>query len=73
MSLLRRLPGPPQAGRSRGDRRTNPAFVIRGDAPDVVLLVDDVVTTGATLTSAARALRAAGTAEVHGLVVARAG
>lgn len=73
VSLLRRLPGPPQAGRSRSDRRTNPAFVIRGAAPDVVLLVDDVVTTGATLTSAARALRAAGTAEVHGLVVARAG
>ncbi len=36
-----------------------------------VLLVDDVSTTGATLEMAARALRRAGAAEVHGLVFAR--
>jgi predicted amidophosphoribosyltransferase len=38
-----------------------------------VLLVDDIATTGATLTAAARVLRAAGAPAVHGLVVARAG
>jgi ComF family protein len=37
-----------------------------------VLLVDDVATTGATLAAAARALRAAGAASVHGFAVARA-
>jgi predicted amidophosphoribosyltransferase len=37
------------------------------------VLIDDVVTTGATLAAAAGALRAAGATAVHGLVVARAG
>ncbi|MEO6317188.1 MAG: phosphoribosyltransferase family protein [Acidimicrobiales bacterium] len=37
-----------------------------------MLVVDDVATTGATLVAAAKALRAAGTSEVHALVVARA-
>ncbi|MGH9902421.1 MAG: ComF family protein, partial [Pyrinomonadaceae bacterium] len=38
-----------------------------------VLLVDDVFTTGATVSSCARALRAAGAEEVFVLTVARAG
>ena len=71
--LLHRLPGPPQAGRAGGDRRTNPAFRLRAAVPARVLLVDDVATTGATLTAAARELRAGGASVVHGLVLARAG
>jgi predicted amidophosphoribosyltransferase len=70
--LLRRLPGPPQAGRSLEQRRSNPGFVATRTCLHPVLLVDDVATTGATLSAAARALRAAGAPEVHGLVVARA-
>lgn len=40
--------------------------------PGTVVLVDDVATTGATLGDCARALRAAGVAEVRAVVVARA-
>lgn len=69
--VLRRLPGPSQSGRSAEERRTNPCFeaVV---ATDSVLLIDDVVTTGATVTAAARSLRALGATEVSALVAARA-
>jgi len=69
--VLRRLPGPPQTGRTLVERRTGPTFRARGRAPARVLLVDDVVTSGATATAAARALRAAGSAGVHMVVAAR--
>jgi orotate phosphoribosyltransferase len=36
-----------------------------------VVVVDDVCTTGATLTAAARVLLDSGFSEVHGLVIAR--
>lgn len=39
----------------------------------VVILVDDVVTTGSTLDSAAGVLKSAGAKEVHGIVFARQG
>ena len=70
--LLSRAPVAPQAGLDAGARRSNPAFRLARRWPGPVLLVDDVATTGATLSAAARALRAAGATEVHGLVVARA-
>lgn len=47
------------------------SFYVTGDAPSLVILVDDVITTGATLHEAAKALKLAGTQEVWGLVVAK--
>jgi predicted amidophosphoribosyltransferase len=70
--MLRRLPGRAQAGRSAADRWGNPAFAALRTVGGPVLLVDDVSTTGATLSAAATVLRRAGATEVHGLVVARA-
>jgi predicted amidophosphoribosyltransferase len=70
---LMRLPGPPQTGRSRAERRHLPGFVV-GRAPPPprhVLLVDDVATTGATLSAAARALRTAGVQRVDAVVAGR--
>jgi predicted amidophosphoribosyltransferase len=71
--LLRRLPGPAQAGQSGANRRANPRFEAVGRAPSRVVVVDDVATTGATLAAAARALRATGTEIVLGVVAARTG
>lgn len=71
-ALLRRRPGPPQAGRSRQERRSPAGFDVAREVPWPVLVIDDIATTGATLSAAARALRAGGAPVVHGLVVARA-
>lgn len=71
-SLLRRRAGPAQAGRALVERRANPAFEAWGKVPHEVVLIDDVVTSGATLAAAAHALRSAGAQRVTGLAVARA-
>ena len=74
--LRRRSGGGRQAGAGRSRRTVNPvgAFVARGPSEGLrgrrVLLVDDVLTTGSTVRSAAAALRAAGTLGVTVLVIA---
>jgi predicted amidophosphoribosyltransferase len=69
--LLDRGPGPAQTGRARAERLRGPQFVARAGVPHRVLVIDDVITTGATVTAAARALATAGAREVHAVAVAR--
>ena len=75
-ALVRRRDTHPQSGLSAAERRRNVegAFVVRRRglvAGQVVTLVDDVFTTGATAYACARALREAGAREVRLLSVAR--
>jgi predicted amidophosphoribosyltransferase len=61
-----------QVGRRRAQRLGQPPRIhARGIAPRSVLLIDDVLTTGATLTACAKALRAAGSARVVAITFAR--
>jgi predicted amidophosphoribosyltransferase len=69
--LLDRLPGPPQTGKGVLERLGGPSFTARSVAGLRVLVVDDVVTTGSTLSRAAAALRREGATAVHGLALAR--
>ena len=68
--LLVRVDGGSQTRRSRVDRLRSAGFTARGASPPSVLIVDDVVTTGASLSSAARALRRSGAIEVGAAVLA---
>jgi ComF family protein len=71
--LVRTGPATAQVGRHRPERRAGPAGAIEacGAAPARVLLVDDVVTTGATLAACSAALAGAGAVEVGAVTFAR--
>ena len=72
-TLLVRAHGPPQTGRSFAERRTGPLLAPRRTlaVPARVLVVDDVITTGTTVTNAASALRANGARQVSVVAAAR--
>jgi ComF family protein len=71
--LLYRNRNTQQVGRSRTERLSNVTgtFMAREQPPSRVLLVDDVMTTGATLNACAAALKSAGAQAVWGAVTAR--
>jgi predicted amidophosphoribosyltransferase len=72
---LRRSWGRRQVGRSRLERLADPPAVRlarRGVPPVLAVLVDDVVTTGGTLSACARALRSAGSSSIAAVTFARA-
>ncbi len=76
-TLRRKRHVAPQSGLSRAARRRNVAglFSVSDRAAVAgrrVLLVDDVLTTGATAQAAARALKSAGAAQIFVLTLARA-
>ncbi len=79
-SLIRVRTTKSQVGLSRHERRRNvagafavPQAQLASVAGKAVLLIDDVVTTGATASSAARALKKAGASRVDVLALALAG
>ena len=69
---LRRVGGGRQVGRRRADRLGRPPRIeVRGPVPRSVLLVDDVLTTGATISSCARSLRGAGALRIVAITFSR--
>ena len=77
-AMVRRRATPPQAGLSRNQRRRNvaAAFAVRPARQALiegrrVVLVDDVLTTGATATACARVLKRSGADHVAVLTLAR--
>ena len=74
-SVFSKAGRPPQSRlHTHAARRRNirNAFAVRGELPPRLLLVDDVITSGATLHEAARALAAAGAQEITALALAAA-
>ncbi len=71
-TCLVRRGGGRQVGKRRAQRIGHPPVIqARGQVPRSVLLIDDVLTTGATLSSCARALRAAGALRVVAITFTR--
>ena len=72
--VLSRRGGRDQRGLGREQRRANVggAFTVTAETPRRALLLDDVVTTGATLDAAARVLLDEGSEEVRAVALARA-
>jgi predicted amidophosphoribosyltransferase len=71
-TCLTRRGGTRQVGRRRAQRVGRPPrFQLCGQPPRSVVLIDDVMTTGSTLTAAARALREAGTVRVVAITFTR--
>ena len=75
-NLIKTRNTPPQTGLTRKERMQNlkGAFAIKASFNLVnkkILLIDDVVTTGATLDTCAKELRRAGAGEIYGFAIAR--
>lgn len=71
-ACLARSGGGRQVGKRRAQRIGHPPMIrAKCEAPRSVLLVDDVLTTGATLSSCARALRSAGAIRIAAVTFSR--
>ncbi len=71
-ACLARRGGGRQVGKRRADRIGHPPLIqAHGEVPRSVLLIDDVLTTGATLSSCARALRSAGAIRIAAITFTR--
>ena len=67
-SLLKRVDAAGQTGRNRSQRSRAPVFDSPRPPPPKVLVVDDIITTGATLQAAAKSLIRAGAERVDAVV-----
>jgi predicted amidophosphoribosyltransferase len=71
-ACLTRRGGGRQVGKRRARRIGHPPLIqTRGQVPRSVLLIDDVLTTGATLSACARALRSAGAIRIGAITFTR--